>query len=453
MTGPGLAEPALPARRSAPGTMLPGHQLLLLQGGDDLFPALTEAMDAARSVVHLETYIFEFSGSALRVAQALERAALRGVCVRLLVDGVGTQRIPPEWQQRFDSAGVQWHMYAPLGRLGLLIPSRWRRLHRKLCVVDGTLGFCGGINLIDDLDDVALGRLSVPRLDFSLRVAGPLVADMVETMEQLWWRVQALRNARQRAFRAAWQALREADRKTNRPGDFSRLLSKLELRTALGWHSGRVNADAEFAMKGGEPVTEGPLGVEGARAALLLRDNLAHRHDIERAYLKAIGEARDEVVIANAYFIPGRKLRRALALAVRRGVRVRLLSQGRYENFMQYHAARPVYQQLLAAGVEIHEYAPSALHAKVAVIDRRWATVGSTNLDPLSLLLAREANVMSTDRRFASLLHDRLDALFTHQSQVVDAPALAARSWLQRLADRVAFGLMRAVLFLTGHRY
>ena len=429
--------------------MQPGHQLLLLQGGGDLFPALAEAMDAARSVVHLETYIFEFAGTALLVAQALERAAQRGVRVRLLVDGVGTHRIPPEWQQRFDAAGVQWHIYAPLGRLGLLIPSRWRRLHRKLCVVDGTIGFCGGINIIDDLDDVALGRLTVPRLDFSLRVAGPLVADMVETMEQLWWRVQAVRNARQREFRAAWEALREADHK----GDFSRLLDKIELRTGLGWRSGRVNTDAESEAGGSEPITEGPLGVEGARAALLLRDNVSHRHDIERAYLKAIGEARHEIVIANAYFIPGRKLRRALELAVRRGVRVRLLSQGRYENFMQYHAARPVYQKLLAAGVEIHEYAPSALHAKVAVIDRRWATVGSTNLDPLSLLLAREANVMSTDRRFASLLHERLDALFTHQGQVVDAQALAGRSWLQRVADRVAFGLMRAILFLTGHRY
>ncbi len=429
--------------------MRPGHQLLLLQGGGDLFPALAEAMDAARSVVHLETYIFEFAGTALLVAQALERAAQRGVRVRLLVDGVGTHRIPPEWQQRFDAAGVQWHIYAPLGRLGLLIPSRWRRLHRKLCVVDGTIGFCGGINIIDDLDDVALGRLTVPRLDFSLRVAGPLVADMTDTMEQLWWRVQAVRNARQREFRAAWEALREADHK----GDFSRLLDKIELRTGLGWRSGRVNADAESEAGGSEPITEGPLGVEGARAALLLRDNVSHRHDIERAYLKAIGEARHEIVIANAYFIPGRKLRRALELAVRRGVRVRLLSQGRYENFMQYHAARPVYQKLLAAGVEIHEYAPSALHAKVAVIDRRWATVGSTNLDPLSLLLAREANVMSTDRRFAALLHERLDALFTHQGQVVDAQALAGRSWLQRVADRVAFGLMRAILFLTGHRY
>lgn len=448
MTTAGRPGSQAPARRGA-GALRKGHQLLLLQGGQDLFPALIEAMDAARQVVHLETYIFEFAGAALGVAQALERAALRGVQVRLVVDGVGTPSVPVEWRQRFDAAGVNWCVYAPLGQLGLLIPSRWRRLHRKLCVVDGTLGFCGGINIIDDLDDVALGRLNVPRLDFSLRVAGPLVADMVDTMEQLWWRLQAVRSARQREFKAAWEALRE----TRPQGDFSRLLDRLDRRSSLGLRGGRVHADAEWEHSSQAPLTEGPMGVDGARAALLLRDNVSHRHDIERAYLKAIGEARRDIVIANAYFIPGRKLRRALALAVQRGVRVRLLSQGRYENFMQYHAARPVYQHLLDAGVEIHEYAPSALHAKVAVIDRRWATVGSTNLDPLSLLLAREANVMTTDQRFAALLHERLEALLTHEGEPVDAQSLERRTHWQRLADRLAFGVMRAVLFLTGHRY
>lgn len=435
--------------RPGSGQMRQGHQLLLLQGGVDLFPALVEAMDAARSVVHLETYIFEFAGSALSVAHALERAAQRGVHVRLVVDGVGTPRVPPEWQQRFEAAGVNWRVYAPLGRLGLLIPSRWRRLHRKLCVVDGTIGFCGGINIIDDQDDVALGRLNAPRLDFSLRVAGPLVDDIVDTMEQLWWRLQAVRSARQREFKAAWEALRE----TLPVGDFTRLLDRFELRTGRGRRGGRINSDAEFGIGIHEPQTEGPLGVDGAPAALLLRDNVGHRHDIERAYLKAIGESRYDVMIANAYFIPGMKLRRALTMAVKRGVRVRLLSQGRYENFMQYHAARPVYQQLLDAGVEIHEYAPSALHAKVAVIDQRWATVGSTNLDPLSLLLAREANVMTTDRRFAELLHERLDTLVALSGDSLSAAVLGQRSWVQRVLDRVAFGVMRTLLFVTGYRY
>jgi len=427
-------------RRGA-GAMKGGHQLKLLQNGTALFPALVEAMDAARSVVHLETYIFEFAGSALSVAEALERAALRGVTVRLVIDGVGTPRMPAEWAQRFAKAGVRWRVYAPLGRLGLLLPSRWRRLHRKLCVVDGTVGFCGGINIIDDQDDVALGRLLAPRLDFSLQVAGPLVDDMVETMEQLWWRLQAVRKARQREFRAAWQALRA----TRPVGDFSRLLAKIEVQTDF-------DLPGIAAFDAGE-TAPAPLGVDGARAALLLRDNVSHRHDIERAYLKAIGEARHDIVIANAYFIPGRKLRRALLLAVGRGVRVRLLLQGKYEHFFQYRAARPVYQTLLNAGVEIHEYAPSALHAKVAVLDRRWATVGSTNLDPLSLLLAREANVMTTDRRFATLLHDCLDDHVNRSGQPLQADSLSRRPRYQRVLDRIAFGIMRAVLFVTGHRY
>ncbi len=418
-----------------------GHQLLLLQGGVEFFPALVEAMDAARMVVHLETYIFEFAGSALGVAEALERAARRGVVVRLLIDGVGTPVVPQEWQRRFAEAGVVMRIYAPLGRLGLLVPRNWRRLHRKLCVVDGVVGFCGGINIIDDQDDVALGRLAAPRLDFALRVAGPLVEDMVETMEQLWWRTLAARRVRQREFKAAWDALR-----ASRPvGDFSRLLQKIE---AL------ADAQEEARVEGpyGESAPS-PLGVDGARATLLLRDNVTHRHDIERAYLKAIGEARQEVVIANAYFIPGRKLRRALTMAAARGVRVRLLLQGRYEHFLQYRAARPVYQRLVDAGIEIHEYAPSALHAKVAVVDRRWSTVGSTNLDPLSMLLAREANVMTNDRRFSGLLHSYLDGLVQHTGQLLDTGALNRRPWVQRQLDRIAFAIMRATLFVTGHRY
>jgi len=434
------------SRQPRPGSMQGGHQLLLLEGGTALFPALVAAMDMARSVVHLETYIFEFAGEALRVAEALERAAGRGVQVRLVVDGIGTPSVPAEWQQRFAQAGVRLRVYAPMGLFGMLIPSNWRRLHRKLCVIDGMVGFCGGINIIDDQDDVALGRLNAPRLDFSLRVAGPLVAEMTETMEQLWWRLQAVHKARQREFRAAWEALRE----TNPVGDFSRLLGKFEARTGLGRRRhGISSADMEAL----EDATEVLLGVDNARAALVLRDNVSHRHDIERDYLKAIGTARQHIVIANGYFIPGRKLRRALMLAAARGVRVRLLLQGKYEHFLQYHAARPVYKKLLDAGIEIHEYAPSALHAKVAVVDQRWATVGSTNLDPLSLLLAREANVSTTDTRFAALLHDCLDAILQSGCLPIDAQGLGLRPWHQRALDRLAFAVMRTVLFLTGHRY
>ncbi|MGQ9724128.1 MAG: cardiolipin synthase ClsB [Tepidimonas sp.] len=404
----------------------PGHRLRLLEGGQALFPAMVQAMDRARHLIHVETYIFVFAHGALPVAEAMERAARRGVRVRLVVDAVGTPVVPPEWVRRFEAAGVQWRTYAPLGRLGLLIPSHWRRLHRKLCVVDGIVGFCGGINLIDDRDDVVLGRLPVPRLDYAVEVSGPLVSDMLEAMERLWWRLQAARRVRQRAFRAAWQAWREAGG------------SSVDLQS--WWQPWLLDRDA-------------PPAVHGAAAAIVWRDNVRHRHDIEHAYLQAIARAQRELIIANAYFIPGRRLRHALAQAVARGVRVRLLVQGKYERFLQYHAPRPVHLWLLRAGVEIREYAPSALHAKVAVADELWATVGSTNLDPISLLLAREANVVTTDVRFVRHLRARLDYLIRTAGVALDVETLQRRPWHERVRDWIAFAVMRAVLFLTGHRY
>ncbi len=399
-----------------------GHQLRLLEGGEAFFQQLIDALEQARSQVQLETYIFDFHGSALAVAQALERAALRGVRVWLVVDGVGTGRLPPEWAQRFAQAGVECRVYSPLGALGLLIPSRWRRLHRKLAVVDGQVAFCGGINILDDWFDPRHGTLTYPRLDFAVQARGALVQQVQETMTQLWWRLQAVRHVRQRHFPEAFSSFRAAG-------------------LHLPW-------TRDEALHPGQIV---------ARAGLLLRDNVLHRVQIERAYLKAVASARHEIVIANAYFLPGRRLRKALAMAARRGVRVRLILQGRYEYFMQYHAVRPVYGMLLAAGVEIHEYTASFLHAKVAVVDpdreRPWATVGSSNLDPLSLLLAREANVVVVDKTFARQLYQRLAQVMAEHCVPVSVDVYQRRPWHLRLRDRMAFGLMRLALFLTGNRY
>jgi cardiolipin synthase A/B len=400
-----------------------GHQIRLIEGGQAYFEALVSAMEQARSQVHLETYIFDFHGAAALVAEALERAALRGLRVWVVVDGVGTPDLPPLWRERFDRAGVVWRVYSPLGALGLMIPSRWRRLHRKLCVVDGHLAFCGGINILDDWYDPYHGALQQPRLDFAVCASGALVQHMQETMVQLWWRMLTVRHVRQKQFPEAFSSFR-----------------------AAGLHLPWLHEDER-----------GKQSRQVAKAGLLLRDNVRNRSQIERAYLKAIGSARHEIVIANAYFLPGRRLRKALIFAAQRGVRVRLLLQGRYEYFMQFHAVRPVYGILLAAGIEIYEYKASFLHAKVAVIDphhdRPWATVGSSNLDPLSLLLAREANVVVADKTFANQLHQRLVLAMDQQSTRVVATDYTQRPWPHRILDRVAFILMRMALFLSGNRY
>jgi cardiolipin synthase len=392
-----------------------GHALRLLEGSAAYFPALVAAIDSARQEVWLETYIFDFTGASAEVAWALERAARRGVSVRVVVDGFGSLPPPPAWRERLLEAGVDWRVFAPTGRFGVLTPASWRRLHRKLCVVDERVAFCGGINILDDLHDPNHGPLPAPRLDFAVQVVGPLVAQVRAAMLRLWQRMRAFEELRRGGLGGALTSLRGS-----RPAD----------------------------------VMPRPLAQarEGSRAALVLRDNFRHRANIERAYLRAIGRARSEVVIANAYFAPGRKMRKALANAAQRGVRVVLLLQGRYEYFMQYYAARPIYGALLRAGVAIHEYSPSFLHAKVAVIDGRWATVGSSNIDPLSLLLAREANLVIEDPAFAQALRARLLHAMAHEGQAMEAALYAQRSLRDRLLGRVAQAVMRVALAIEGKR-
>ena len=125
------------------------HQLKLLQGSSEFFPALIQALNDAKEEVRLETYIFDFHEDSLLVAEALERAALRGVSVKLIMDGVGTPSIPLEWEDRWRKANIEYKIFDPVGPRALWYPTRWRRLHRKLCVVDQKIGFCGGINILD----------------------------------------------------------------------------------------------------------------------------------------------------------------------------------------------------------------------------------------------------------------------------------------------------------------
>jgi cardiolipin synthase A/B len=395
-----------------------GHRLQLLQGSGDFFPALVEAFDTAQREIRLETYIFDFEGRSEEVASALERAALRGVSVKVVVDGFGTAPMPAVWEARFLRAGIDWRVYSPLGWLGMIWLRSWRRLHRKLCVVDGEVAFCGGINILDDFHDPNYGALTSPRLDFAVRVTGPLVFEVEATMKHLWLRMQAMRDIRK-----------------------ARLTGALDSLRASGVGLGKARQKAA--------LREQPL----SRAALVLRDNLRNRGRIERAYRRAIGRARSEIIIGNAYFVPGRKMRQALVSAARRGVKVRLLLQGRYEYFMQYYAARPIYSALLNAGVEIYEYSPSFLHAKVAVIDRRWATVGSSNLDPLSLLLAREANVVVDDAAFAEQLRDRLMQAILVEGRAMDPAEFSNRPWRQRVMEGIALAAMRLALAVQGKRY
>jgi cardiolipin synthase len=376
-----------------------GNRLTLLRNGAEYFPALEAAIRAARREVFLETYIFADDDSARRITDALIDAAGSGVAVHVLVDGFGSRDLmPSDLGYRLLAAGVKFLVFRPEVQWFQFRRRRLRRMHRKIAVADNRVGFVGGINVIDDMHTP--GQMP-PRFDFAVRVEGPLVAQMQEQAERLWSRV-------------AWVNMRRR------------------------WRV-RLQAERDYARKGTQ------------RAGLLVRDNLRHRSDIEDAYLVAIRDAREEIIVANAYFFPGKRFRRALIDAARRGVRVVLLLQGRVEYMLLHYASRALYGTLLDAGVEIHEYYRSFLHAKVAVIDGHWSTVGSSNIDPFSLMLAREANLVALDREFAAELREALQQALVLGARVVQKTRWLHQPLARRIVIWVAYGLVRLLMGVFGY--
>ena len=375
-----------------------GNQIQLLRNGAEYFPALEAAIDAAKHEIYLETYIYRADQTGLKIGQALMRAAQRGVSVCLLLDGFGSQDLPASYVQTLGLGGVKVMFYRTKISPWTFKKNRLRRLHRKLVVIDQTIGFLGGINILDDFD---APFIDVARVDYAVRLTGPLLPELYATVHKLWRRI-------------AWSQWRP-------------------LKSPIHYSP---------------PIHD--TGHVSIQAALVLRDNIMHRRDIEEAYLSAIAAATNEILIASAYFLPGMRFRKALIDAAARGVSVKLLLQGRVEYFGMF-ATHAFYRLFLQHGIEIFEYRKSYMHSKVAVIDGEWATVGSSNIDPFSLLLAREANVVVSDKTFATQL--RADILSTIQD---GASKLSHEDWRHRhLAGRfaswLAYGCLRLFLGLIGY--
>ena len=378
----------------------------LLQGGDELFPAMQRALAAARRQVWLASYIFHDDEAGQAMLEALRTAARRGVEVQVLVDGFGSMASLAALRRGLAADGVQLDVFRPLERWSAwLQPAQLRRLHHKLCVVDDAVAFVGGINILDDRNDLSHGRSDRPRLDYAVELRGPVVAQVQHLVQSLVARTR---------LGHEWRSEVGTLARSRQPLADTRQLLR-ELRTRLP--AGALPADT----------------LRPAQVALVVRDNLSGRRAIERRYIEAVRTARHRVDIACPYFYPRRAFRRSLLAAARRGVSVRLLMQGKVDYPLAALAARVLYDELLSQGVRIYEYTPAFLHAKVAVIDDDWATVGSSNIDPLSLLLNLEANAVVLDESFAQLLRQRLDLAFAASHEVRAAPLRDGwRRWLSR---------------------
>jgi cardiolipin synthase A/B len=390
-----LYQAVLSASRSG---FVPGNQVTLLQNGEAYFPAIEAAFDRASYDIYLETYIYKNDATGQRIADALRRAVLRGVKVYVLIDGFGSKDLPRSMLDRLRTDGIKILIFRPHISPWTLRRKRLRRMHRKVVVVDREIAFVGGINIVDDRK--AMGD-KAPRYDYAVAVEGPLVDVIRRSAQRLWSMV-------------AWTSFRK----------------------------GMVHGAAPSASMS----TGGPMN-----AAFLMRDNFHHRRDIEAAYLRAINQAESEIILAHAYFLPGIDFRHALINATGRGVRVVLLLQGKVDHLLEYYGSRALYGSFLDAGIEIYEYHKGFLHAKVAVIDGHWATVGSSNIDPFSLFLAREANVVVDDEAFGASLAQSLK-----RTVETDGRQILANSWKQqplglRIIGWLSYGLLRLMLGISGY--
>jgi cardiolipin synthase len=375
----------------------PQHQVTLLRNGSEFFPALLAEIAQANIEIHLETYLFEADEVGLAVAAALEQAAQRGVSVSVLIDGFGARDFPAELKQRLLRSGVRLLFFRPELKRFSLHRSRLRRMHRKLSCFDGRVAFVGGVNILSDDDGPDLA----PRYDYAVRLEGPVVADIRGALCKEW-------------RHSAWSQLKKAWAKRN------------HLHTVQRY-------------------------IDGAQVQLVVRDNTRNRSAIEHAYLALIEQAQSEIIIANAYFLPGLRLRQALVQAAQRGVAVILLLQDERDHALLQYASWAFYRPLLKAGVEIYQYRAGFMHAKVAVFDGQWATVGSSNIDPFSLLLAREANVFIHDQQFASQLRHDLELRLQQDALAIVPKHIEQASIGLRLLVWLCFGLVRLLMGLSGY--
>jgi cardiolipin synthase A/B len=375
-----------------------GNQIKLLRNGAEYFPALETAIAGAEREVYLQTYIYAADATGARIGNALKQAAQRGVEVNLLLDGFGSKELTKAYIQELERAGVRVVFYRPQISPWTFKRKRLRRLHRKVVVIDGMVGFVGGINIIDDND---VPDQIAPRIDYAVRVEGAILVAVAASVHKLWRRL-------------AWAKTHQVgNRKAN-------LLPPLK------------------SIKAGQ------------KAAFVMRDNMLHRHDIEEAYLAAINDAKSEIIIANAYFVPGRRFRKALLAAAERGVVVKLLLQGRKEYFLMF-ATHAFYSEFLKNGIEIYEYRKSFMHSKVAVIDNHWATVGSSNIDPFSLLLAHEANVVVEDALFSAELKAEIMASIQEGAYCVTVQEWENGSKVKHFFSWIAYGIVRFILGVIGN--
>lgn len=363
--------------------LIAGNKLTLLNDGPQTMAAMMTAIRNAKDHINLETYIFDKEGLGGEFADLLMQKQREGVQVNIIYDSVGSLSTPPEFFQKLRDAGISVVEFNPVNPFKRMIS--WRlnnRDHRKILVVDGSIAFTGGINITDDYSSGSLfrsrskNRSNLGWRDTHIQVEGPAVASFQWLFMQTW---------------------------------VSQKVDDLAARKYFP-----------------------PLKPVGDKIVRVIGSEPGGDYEIYKAYILAMQEAKTSIHITNSYFVPDAQMVDALTKAAKRGVDVKIVFPGVSDASMVRHAGRSFYAELLASGVRIFELQESVLHAKTAVIDGYWSTVGSTNLDMRSFLHNSEVNLIAIDQNFGAVMESTFSEDLKNSVEIIPA------EWEQRpTSDRM----------------
>lgn len=370
--------------RQRPPAWIPGNRIQILKNGSEIFPEMLNAIKAAKETIHLETYIFRSDQVGRRFAEALSEKARMGVSVKVIYDSVGSLTTDPDLFRSMEEAGVALFAYHPIAPW----KGGWnlkRRDHRKILVVDGRCGFVGGINIGDEYADLSEGGGGWR--DTHLKLEGPAIREL------------------QQIFLSTWVKNKKRELKSDPP-----------------YYP--------------EVPSAGTL-----RVSIVAANGLRGRNQIKKAYLRAVRRAKERIFLTHSYFVPPHWFLTALKRARRRGVEVFILLPKRSDVRIIDYATRALYSRLLKWGVRIFEWEGPVLHAKTAVVDGRWGTIGSSNMDHFSLQYNLEVNVVALGSSFGTEM-ERMFWEDLKQSREVLAPEWTRRNWIQRLLENTFYYLV-----------
>lgn len=363
--------------------LIAGNKVTLLYDGPQTMAAMIASIKAARDHINLETYIFDQDELGIQFADLLIERQRAGVQVNVIYDSVGTIGTPQAFFDRMRDAGIRLLAFNPVNPLKLVGP--WQpnqRDHRKILVVDGVVAFTGGVNISSTYANSSLFRSKARRStavgwrDTHIQIEGPAVA------------------ALQLAFLDNWASQKSPEL-----------------------------PDSNFFP----PLTEA-----GDKLVRVLASEPGGDYEIYKAYVLAILQAKATVHITSAYFVPDAQILQALIDAAKRGVEVKIILPGVTDSGLVFHAAQSYYDEMLAGGIRIYQLQIAVLHAKTAVIDKVWSTVGSTNIDTRSFLHNNEINVVVYSAEFGEAMENAFLEDLNYSVEITQD------KWAQRpLGDRL----------------